>query len=71
MIAGVFCPGSTFEILVNSYMRIQLHRGMPPLFTTLKSLYRDPEKIHIIADVTTRFIDSLQCHRKFDEKGKI
>ena len=63
--------GQTFEILVSSYMRVQLQRGMPPLFTTLKSLYRDPEKVRIIDDVTTRFIDSLQKHKKFDENGKM
>ena len=58
-----------FKSLLSKYMRLQLHRGVPPLFTTLKFLYKDSEKRQAVGEVVFGLIDSLEKHSKFDPKG--
>ena len=61
--------GSLFRQLIIGYMRVQLHRGVPPLFTTLKPLYQREEKIEIIDNIVVEFIKNLEEHNKFHESG--
>lgn len=53
---GVFCPlissvssrfsvGEKFRECLDRYLRLNLSKGCPPVFTTLKSLYSNKEKV--------------------------
>ena len=39
--------GETFKKLADTVMRHALHKGVPPLFVNLRSLYNDPEKVSL------------------------
>ena len=41
-------PGDTFKRYADKLMRSALHKGVPPLFVNLRSLYKDPEKVSYI-----------------------
>lgn len=43
----VFClfPGEKFRECLDRYLRLNFSKGCPPVFTTLKSLYGDKEKV--------------------------
>lgn len=42
----VLCwPGEKFRECLDSYLRMNFSKGCPPVFTTLKSLYTDKEKV--------------------------
>ncbi len=40
--------GQTFKDLVDEYLRNALKKGVPPLFTNLRSLYADKEKVTLL-----------------------
>uniref|UniRef100_A0A7N8XPU8 N-alpha-acetyltransferase 15, NatA auxiliary subunit a n=1 Tax=Mastacembelus armatus TaxID=205130 RepID=A0A7N8XPU8_9TELE len=44
-----FLRGDTFCECLDSYLRINFSKGCPPVFTTLKSLYTDKEKVSRLA----------------------
>ena len=52
-------------------MRLQLQRGVPPLFTTLKPLYKDHERVRVIGQVVEEFLSSLNRQSKFSDEGGI
>ncbi|CAK8697492.1 unnamed protein product [Clavelina lepadiformis] len=62
-----FSTGSTFQNLIDKFMRSQLKRGVPPLFTSLKPLYSDPEKVRFITATVESYISSLESCEKFSE----
>lgn len=39
--------GEKFRECLDRYLRMNLSKGCPPVFTTLKSLYNDKEKVTI------------------------
>merc|ERR1719204_480309 len=43
-----FCTGDVFEKFADEYLRNALTKGVPPLFTNLRSLYDDSSKVAII-----------------------
>lgn len=44
--SGVFrWPGEKFHECLDKYLRMNFIKGCPPVFTTLKSLYSDKEKV--------------------------
>lgn len=46
----VLCwPGEKFRECLDSYLRMNFSKGCPPVFTTLKSLYTDKEKVSRVA----------------------
>lgn len=61
--------GEQFRILVDKYLRQGLHKGVPPLFVDLRSLYKDPEKVEIIERLVLQYVDALQKIGKFSEEG--
>ncbi|XP_047611700.1 N-alpha-acetyltransferase 16, NatA auxiliary subunit isoform X3 [Phacochoerus africanus] len=58
---GPFLPhGAKFRELMDKFLRVNFSKGCPPLFTTLKSLYYDAEKISIIQELVTNYEASLK-----------
>uniref|UniRef100_A0A8D1KIF2 N-alpha-acetyltransferase 16, NatA auxiliary subunit n=1 Tax=Sus scrofa TaxID=9823 RepID=A0A8D1KIF2_PIG len=49
-----------FRELMDKFLRVNFSKGCPPLFTTLKSLYYDSEKISIIQELVTNYEASLK-----------
>ncbi|XP_021921267.1 N-alpha-acetyltransferase 15, NatA auxiliary subunit isoform X1 [Zootermopsis nevadensis] len=63
-----FATGEEFRILVDKYLRQGLHKGVPPLFVDLRSLYKDPEKVDIIQKLVLQYVDALQKVCRFSEE---
>lgn len=55
-----YATGAKFRELVDDYLRRGLHKGVPPLFVDLRSLYVDPEKIDIIESLLLQYVDALK-----------
>ncbi|XP_061290446.1 N-alpha-acetyltransferase 16, NatA auxiliary subunit isoform X4 [Bos javanicus] len=53
-------PGEKFRELMDKFLRVNFSKGCPPLFTTLKSLYYNTEKISIIQELVTNYETSLK-----------
>ncbi|XP_061290444.1 N-alpha-acetyltransferase 16, NatA auxiliary subunit isoform X2 [Bos javanicus] len=49
-----------FRELMDKFLRVNFSKGCPPLFTTLKSLYYNTEKISIIQELVTNYETSLK-----------
>ncbi|XP_059935813.1 N-alpha-acetyltransferase 16, NatA auxiliary subunit isoform X2 [Mesoplodon densirostris] len=49
-----------FRELMDKFLRVHFSKGCPPLFTTLKSLYYNTEKISIIQELVTNYEASLK-----------
>jgi peptide alpha-N-acetyltransferase len=64
-----YASGKMFRSLVDQYLRHALHKGAPPLFVDLRSLYTQPGKADIIEELLLGYIDSLTKCERFDEKG--
>ncbi|XP_026185865.1 N-alpha-acetyltransferase 15, NatA auxiliary subunit-like [Mastacembelus armatus] len=62
-----FLRGDTFCECLDSYLRINFSKGCPPVFTTLKSLYTDKEKVTIIEDLVVGYETCLRSCRMFSE----
>lgn len=63
-----FATGDEFRILVDKYLRQGLHKGVPPLFVDLRSLYKDPEKVDVIQRLVLQYVDALQKVGRFSEE---
>ncbi|XP_045504813.1 N-alpha-acetyltransferase 15, NatA auxiliary subunit [Colias croceus] len=50
---------AVFERLVDEYLRHGLHKGIPPLFVDLRSLYADQTKADTIEKLILQYIDNL------------
>lgn len=61
-----FAEGSAFRSLADTFLRRALQKGVPPLFITLKRLYKDPKKIEIIEDLVLGYVNCLKQCGKFD-----
>ncbi|XP_059540738.1 N-alpha-acetyltransferase 16, NatA auxiliary subunit isoform X8 [Myotis daubentonii] len=53
-------PGEKFRELMDKFLRVNFSKGCPPLFTTLKSLYYNTEKISVIQELVTNYEASLK-----------
>ncbi|XP_014681955.1 PREDICTED: N-alpha-acetyltransferase 15, NatA auxiliary subunit-like [Priapulus caudatus] len=60
-----FLTGDTFRQLVDTVLRESLHKGIPPLFVTLRALYEDQWKVEVIENLVVGYVDSLQSCEKF------
>ncbi|GLG97471.1 NMDA receptor-regulated protein 1 [Gryllus bimaculatus] len=63
-----YAKGDEFRLIVDKYLRQGLHKGVPPLFVDLRSLYKDPEKIEIIQRLLLQYVDALKKIGKFSEE---
>ncbi|XP_017912289.1 PREDICTED: N-alpha-acetyltransferase 16, NatA auxiliary subunit isoform X4 [Capra hircus] len=52
--------GEKFRELMDKFLRVNFSKGCPPLFTTLKSLYYNTEKVSIIQELVTNYETSLK-----------
>uniref|UniRef100_A0A4W4DVI4 N(alpha)-acetyltransferase 15, NatA auxiliary subunit a n=1 Tax=Electrophorus electricus TaxID=8005 RepID=A0A4W4DVI4_ELEEL len=62
-----FLTGEKFRECLDRYLRITFSKGCPPLFTTLKSLYHDEEKVSIIEELVVSYEKSLKSCRMFND----
>uniref|UniRef100_A0A6I8NVK3 N-alpha-acetyltransferase 16, NatA auxiliary subunit n=1 Tax=Ornithorhynchus anatinus TaxID=9258 RepID=A0A6I8NVK3_ORNAN len=53
-------PSEKFRELMDRFLRVNFSKGCPPLFTTLKSLYYNPEKVTTIQELVTNYEASLK-----------
>ncbi|XP_075805770.1 N-alpha-acetyltransferase 16, NatA auxiliary subunit [Microtus pennsylvanicus] len=60
-----FVPGKKFRELMDKFLRPNFSKGCPPLFTTLKSLYSNAEKVSIIQELVTNYEASLKMNGFF------
>lgn len=61
-----FVTGDLFRKLADKYLRNGFHKGVPPLFITLKSVYHDTAKIATIQELCLGYADSLRDHDLFN-----
>jgi hypothetical protein len=47
-----------------------LHKGVPPLFVDLRSLYTDQNKVDIIQSLILQYKDALKAHCHFSDEDK-
>uniref|UniRef100_A0A8C5AYK8 N-alpha-acetyltransferase 15, NatA auxiliary subunit-like n=1 Tax=Gadus morhua TaxID=8049 RepID=A0A8C5AYK8_GADMO len=55
-----FLSGVKFRECLDRYLRLNFSKGCPPVFTTLKSLYHDKEKVAIIEELVVGYETSLK-----------
>ncbi|XP_060089542.1 N-alpha-acetyltransferase 16, NatA auxiliary subunit isoform X1 [Heteronotia binoei] len=55
-----FVTGEKFRELMDKWLRTNFSKGCPPLFTTLKSLYYNTEKVSTIQELVTGYEASLK-----------
>ncbi|KAJ8349979.1 hypothetical protein SKAU_G00251090 [Synaphobranchus kaupii] len=55
-----FLTGELFREKIDKFLRTNFSKGCPPLFTTLKSLYNNPETVSVIHELVTGFEFSLR-----------
>lgn len=65
-----FSAGDLFRKEIDEYMRRGFHKGIPPLFVDLKSLYKDKEKIKIIENLLNKYRVSLKTTGCFSSDRK-
>ncbi|XP_047209635.1 N-alpha-acetyltransferase 15, NatA auxiliary subunit a [Girardinichthys multiradiatus] len=62
-----FLTGEKFQECLDTYLRMNFTKGCPPVFTTLKSLYTDKEKVMIIEELVLGYESCLKGSRMFSE----
>lgn len=60
-----FTTGERFKGLMDVYLRRAFHKGVPPLFVTVKKLYSDPSKVKTIEDIILGYVESLKSCERF------
>ncbi|XP_076646655.1 N-alpha-acetyltransferase 15/16 isoform X1 [Halictus rubicundus] len=65
-----YASGDEFKILVDRYLRRGLHKGVPPLFVNLRSLYTDQQKVDIIQSLVLQYKEALKAHEHFSDQEK-
>ncbi|XP_071539281.1 N-alpha-acetyltransferase 15, NatA auxiliary subunit isoform X2 [Panulirus ornatus] len=55
-----YARGEVLESLLDPYLRAALQKGVPPLFTDIRSLYNDPEKIQIVEKLMNGYLKNLE-----------
>ncbi|KAG8236210.1 hypothetical protein J437_LFUL016214 [Ladona fulva] len=63
-----YATGKQFKLMVDKYLRRGLHKGVPPLFVDLRSLYKNPEKVDIIEQLLLQYVDALKKFNRFSEE---
>ncbi|XP_015598705.1 N-alpha-acetyltransferase 15, NatA auxiliary subunit [Cephus cinctus] len=65
-----YATGDQFKSLVDQYLRKGLHKGVPPLFVNLRSLYTDQQKVDTIQSLLLEYKDALKVHGHFSDQEK-
>lgn len=65
-----YAAGDEFRTLVDRYLRRGLHKGVPPLFVNLRSLYTDQQKVDTIQSLVLEYKDALKAHGHFTDQEK-
>lgn len=60
-----FSNGNHFSIYTSG-----LHKGVPPLFVNLRSLYTNKEKVEIIESLVIEYKEALKAHEHFSDREK-
>lgn len=60
-----FISGDLFRSTIDKYLTHALHKGIPPLFKTLRSLYSDPDKVVILEEMILNYVEALKSHELF------
>ncbi|XP_061082124.1 N-alpha-acetyltransferase 16, NatA auxiliary subunit-like [Conger conger] len=55
-----FLTGELFREKIDKFLRTNFSKGCPPLFTTLKSLYNNPETVSVIHELVSGYELSLR-----------
>ncbi|XP_050441172.1 N-alpha-acetyltransferase 16, NatA auxiliary subunit [Adelges cooleyi] len=61
-----FASGESFRSEVDLYLRAGFHKGVPPLFVDLRSLYKDKHKVQIIEELLESYVNNLTKFSSFD-----
>ncbi|KAH7926272.1 N-terminal acetyltransferase A, auxiliary subunit [Leucogyrophana mollusca] len=69
-LALVVATGDEFMALVKQYLSAALVKGIPSLFSDLKSLYRDPQKQKIIEETAEELRERYAAERRPDSSKK-
>ncbi|XP_031415663.1 N-alpha-acetyltransferase 15, NatA auxiliary subunit b isoform X2 [Clupea harengus] len=62
-----FLAGEKFCECLDKYLRMNFSKGCPPVFTTLRSLYNDKEKVSIIEELVVGYETTLNSCRMFNQ----
>ncbi|CAK9804652.1 N-alpha-acetyltransferase 15, NatA auxiliary subunit [Anthophora plagiata] len=65
-----YAVGDEFKKLVDRYLRRGLHKGVPPLFVNLRSLYIDQLKVDTIQSLVLEYKEALKAHGHFSDQEK-
>ncbi|XP_054262558.1 N-alpha-acetyltransferase 15, NatA auxiliary subunit-like [Macrosteles quadrilineatus] len=60
-----YAQGELFKQEVDRYLRRGLHKGVPPLFVDLRSLYKDKEKVAVIQQLAEQYVQALSKNGRF------
>ncbi|XP_059371959.1 N-alpha-acetyltransferase 15, NatA auxiliary subunit-like [Carassius carassius] len=63
-----FLTGEKFRECLDRYLRMNFSKGCPPVFTTLKSLYHQKDKVAIIEELVVGYEKSLRTCKMFNQK---
>lgn len=55
---------------MDAYLRKGLHKGVPPLFVDLRSLYKVQFKADTIQDLVLSYVEQLKKTGHFSQAGK-
>ncbi|XP_076045316.1 N-alpha-acetyltransferase 15/16 isoform X2 [Oratosquilla oratoria] len=55
-----YARNENLELMLDPYLRAALQKGVPPLFTDLLCLYKDPERVQVIEKLMTRYLRNLE-----------
>uniref|UniRef100_A0A250Y5X3 N-alpha-acetyltransferase 15, NatA auxiliary subunit n=1 Tax=Castor canadensis TaxID=51338 RepID=A0A250Y5X3_CASCN len=61
-----FLSGEKFKECLDKFLRMNFSKGCPPVFNTLRSLYKDKEKVAIIEELVVGYETSLKSCRLFN-----
>jgi peptide alpha-N-acetyltransferase len=62
-----YASGDRFKVMVDSYLRPMLRKGVPSLFVSVKDLYTDAEKKRMIEEVLLGYVESLKSAKRFSK----
>lgn len=65
-----YATGENFRTLADQYLQRALHKGAPPLFVDLRSLYKQPGKAAIIEELLLGYVENLTKSERFGASGK-
>lgn len=64
------CNLSNMLYMIVFYFVAGLHKGVPPLFVNLRSLYTDKDKVEVISSLLVQYKEALKLHGHFSDQEK-